>query len=289
MKSAAAAFCLLGLSSSSLAAQEPLAPRAAWVVNFADSQCIASRNYGSPEDPLFLFIKAPALGDVLQIGIVSPGNTSAASQMAGEILFDGQAPIPASLLEFGAETKNHLVVLVNLPRSQLASMRGTSTIRIHARQDDDRRSNIQLGSRIPRAAATATDFSFKVTQVPALLQTLDKCATDLRKVWNVEEGDNPTLVRSEPAGDLRKVFSSEDYPAIALSKDQSGAIRVAVLVDEKGKVADCTVVETSGVASLDAQSCALITQHAKIKPAIGLDGKPAKGALLQKITWMVGY
>jgi protein TonB len=83
------------------------------------------------------------------------------------------------------------------------------------------------------------------------------------------------------------VFSDDDYPWAAMKKNQSGAITVAVLVDEKGKVSDCTVIETSGVASLDAQSCAIITSRARLRPAVGLDGKPAKGAFVQKIRWEI--
>jgi protein TonB len=49
-----------------------------------------------------------------------------------------------------------------------------------------------------------------------------------------------------------------------------------VLVDEAGKVADCTLLETSGVAALDAQTCAIIQRRARYKPAIGLDGKAAR-------------
>jgi len=79
-------------------------------------------------------------------------------------------------------------------------------------------------------------------------------------------------------------------------RDRAGRDRLRLLVDpqgvaklefldEQGKVADCTVIEPSGVASLDAQSCAVIKQGAKYKPAIGLDGKRAKSAAFQSITW----
>jgi len=165
-------------------------------------------------------------------------------------------------------------------------MRAASSIRFRAR--DAQRPGIQGGSRIVQIPAEAADHGLKLTQIPALLDMLDKCTADLRKVWNVEEaGDPPKLVREKPSGDLQKVFTSDDYPAIAVSKNQGGSIRVAILVDEKGKVADCTVIQTSGVASLDAQSCAIIQQRAQLKPAVGLDGKPAKGALIKTIRWAI--
>jgi len=64
-----------------------------------------------------------------------------------------------------------------------------------------------------------------------------------------------------------------------------GSVAFVLLIDEEGKVADCTVTETSGVASLDAQSCAIVKERAKFKPATGLDGKPSKSSYFQRISW----
>ena len=81
------------------------------------------------------------------------------------------------------------------------------------------------------------------------------------------------------------LFSSDDYPGIAVFNDQMGAVSLVLLIDEQGKVADCTVTQTSGVAALDAQSCAVIKERGKFSPAIGQDGKPAKSSWLQRINW----
>lgn len=275
---------LIALASQSIAAPQALPPTAKWVVDFADAQCIASRNYGSQEDPLFLVIKEPPLGDVLQIAFVTKFDAATATQMDGEITFDEQPPIRASLLKFGIKKDDRTVLRVNFPRALVASLRAASSIRVHARDDDQ--PPVALGSRITQGGVLSTDYRLQLAQIPALLDILDKCSADLRKVWNVEDGDAaPTLVRQGPSGDLRTAFTPEDYPDVAVKNRQMGAIRVAVLVDEKGRVADCTIIQTSGVASLDAQSCAVITERAQLKPAIGLDGKPAKGALLETIHW----
>ena len=60
-----------------------------------------------------------------------------------------------------------------------------------------------------------------------------------------------------------------------------------LLIDETGRVADCTVIETSGVASLDAQTCGAVKLQARFKPAIGLDGKPAKDGVVQRVSWIL--
>ena len=115
---------------------------------------------------------------------------------------------------------------------------------------------------------------------------MNSCVADLRRVWNVKGSeDSEDAVREDAKGNLRRLFSWEDYPSEALAMGEGGSVRIALLVDEVGKVADCSVMETSGVAVLDAQSCAVVKERARFKPAIGKDGKPAKDAFIQRIRW----
>jgi protein TonB len=92
-------------------------------------------------------------------------------------------------------------------------------------------------------------------------------------------------LKSRAKGDLRRFFSSDDYPWMALIKDQEGQVQFSILIDEKGRVADCSVIEPSGVAVLDAQSCAILTERASFTPAIGTDGKPARDSYISRIVW----
>ena len=64
-------------ANTAASAAEPLQPTAKWVVNFDAAQCVASRNYGTADKPLFLVLKAPPIGDVLQIGIIRNGRRAA--------------------------------------------------------------------------------------------------------------------------------------------------------------------------------------------------------------------
>ena len=68
---------------------------------------------------------------------------------------------------------------------------------------------------------------------------------------------------------------------------QSGTVSFALLIDEAGKVADCTVIKTSGIAALDAQSCFVVKERAHFTPAIGADGRPAKDARTASVTWLM--
>lgn len=265
----AALLIAVGLGSTAAAPPEPRQPTARWVVNFDAAQCIASRNYGTDADPVFLVLKSPPIGDVIQIGVIRTARTGRAEQIDAEVIIDERRLVRTSMLAFTAKKQKQRAYWINLPVQEFAPARTARLIEIRAKR--------QLNER------------FAISAIEPLMKVMDDCVADLRKVWNVTDGDGVAPNLKEPAtGNLRGVLKSEDYPAVALYKDQSGTASLALLIDETGKIADCTVIGTSGAASLDAQSCAMLKERAKFKPAIGLDGKPAKGSFVQRITWRVG-
>jgi TonB family protein len=272
----------LALVSSAIAQAAPQPPTGRWYADFGMAHCTATRNYGTKEDPLYLILKLPPLGDVLQIGIATKGFTGLATQLDGEIVFEGAPGIETNFLEYGVRRLDQRMFVANLPLERLHPMRSASSIRLRTHRPTPRPGQL---SRIA-PVFTVKDYHLKLSSVGKLLETLGSCADGLRKMWNVEQpGAVRTLVKQGPEGDLSRVFSAEDYPSSAEAKGQSGSLTLAVLVDEGGKIADCTIVKTSRVAVLDAQSCAIVMQRAKFTPAVGLDGKPAKAAWTQTITW----
>lgn len=265
------------------AASDARQPTGKWIVDFDDAQCLARRNYGSDKDPLHLVIKAPPLGDVLQIALVRNGELRIANQIEGEILFDENSPIRTTLLEFGVEELGHRVLSVNLPSRELAPMRTASRLRIRAGKDG----RFVLGSRLNVGKKRYAE-EFALAQMQPLLKVLEECAADLREVWNVVPEHAPAAKLQERAsGNLEGLFRGGDYPAEAIYKNMQGKVGLALLIDETGAIADCTVIETSGVAVLDAQSCSILMKRARFKPAIGRDGKPAKDGIVQRISWRI--
>ena len=60
---------------------------------------------------------------------------------------------------------------------------------------------------------------------------------------------------------------------------------MTLLVDETGALKDCTVDETSGIASLDAMGCLVFMERAKFTPARDAAGKPVRSVVSTSITW----
>ena len=264
-------------------AGEPRRPTGKWVVDFGAAQCIATRNYGPDEKPLYLVLKAPPLGDVLQIGVVRTGQLGEARQIDGELVFDQHPPIRTNLLEYGVRTLKQRALLVNLPLQNLAPMRTASSLSIRARHGEV----LLLGSRINQAGS-GTEERFALTHMVPLLKTMDRCVADLRAMWNVTDPTgSQSKLKERAKGNIASFFSNDDYPAIALNRDQSGTVAFVLLIDEAGKVADCTVTATSGAASLDSQSCAVLRLRAKFTPAMGADGKSAKDVLIGRVRWQI--
>ena len=77
-------------------------------------------------------------------------------------------------------------------------------------------------------------------------------------------------IRSQPAsakGDLRSVFTADDYPSDALQNSEEGTVRARLDVDTAGLVMKCTIVQSSGHRSLDDATCKVIAERARFTPA----------------------
>lgn len=250
-------------------AAEPRQPSDRWVVDFDDAQCVASRNYGTADEPLMLVIKAPPAGNVVQIGVMRRATGGQAEQIETKVAFDEAKPVRTSMLAYSVKHLKMRAFLINLPIDQFSLARQAQTISIHGKRELKER--------------------FAISAIGPLMKLMDECVADLRTAWNIGGPDSASKGLREPvSGDLQGLIRSSDYPGESVSKGQQGTVTFVLLIDESGKVADCTVTETSGVAFLDSQSCAITKLRARFKPAIGLDGRPAKGSFIQRISWRVG-
>ena len=76
-------------------------------------------------------------------------------------------------------------------------------------------------------------------------------------------------------GDLRALFSADDYPVAAQAKEEQGTVQATLTVDTTGRVSKCTIVRSSGYASLDQATCSILQRRAHFIPA-----RDASGALV---------
>lgn len=261
----ASVVALIALFVAPVRASEPLHPTSKWNVDFGDANCVAMRNYGPPDKLITLAFKPSPIGDVMQMSVVRAARRNEMNQYRGSLTVDQSGPVAISVLGYPSTDGKLRVSAINLTPSTYTPIRTARTIRIRS------------GGEV--------DTVFALSQMGEVARMLDKCMLDLRQVWHL--GDHSASLKQAAINlqPLSALFSSDDYPRVALNNDGTGTVQVMLLINESGRIASCMVTETSGFASLDAQTCIILTRRARFGPAVGLDGKPAKSGTTARIRW----
>lgn len=251
-----ASAVILALPAPALA--QPLQAVSPWDLDYAETQCIASRKYGDPADPVTLAIRESPNGETYEIFVARKyrvGETALEEQTTVDF---GNGPIKAWALFYDNAQKTFNVHQFRISAADMARARSASSVSLNFR-----------GS---------TDLAFQLASMPQLLDGLETCTADLKRYWNMGD-EKAGQFAKQSRGDLRSIFSSDDYPSEAVSRDQEGKGQYLLLVDEKGKVAGCQVLLPTGVPILDAMACAVIQTRAKFSPARDKSGKPVRSTV----------
>jgi protein TonB len=105
-------------------------------------------------------------------------------------------------------------------------------------------------------------------------------------------GTPPSAIRIEvvdpprPRLPTQSLINPLDYPAAALGTGAHGRVSVLLKVDEQGRVAGCTVTQSSGFATLDSATCKLLQRRDRFDPARDVkSGTPVPGRIVQSVDW----
>jgi hypothetical protein len=248
-------------------AAEPLQPIGKWDLDYAVAQCAALRNYGNPDHPVTFMIRPSPIGDTYEI-LVARKDTSPefAEELEGTVDF-GAGPIKAWLLHFRSQSQHLDVYQFRISAAEMAQARSATSVILRIRN--------------------APDFAFSLASMPQLLDGLATCTADLKQYWNMG-GEKDGRIATPATGNVRHLFSPDDYPTEAMSRHQEGRAQFLLLVDEKGKVAGCHVILASGVPVLDAMGCAILLERAKFTPALDRSGKAVRSTLTTPpVQWQI--
>jgi protein TonB len=75
-------------------------------------------------------------------------------------------------------------------------------------------------------------------------------------------------------GDLRTLFSADDYPAAAQSAGAEGTAQATLTIGPDGRVVSCNLSRSTGNSSLDSATCNILRRRAKFTPARDSNGQP---------------
>jgi protein TonB len=83
-----------------------------------------------------------------------------------------------------------------------------------------------------------------------------------------------TVSAQSAKGDLRTLFSADDYPASAQAAGAEGTVRATLSVGPTGQVVACNITQSSGNSALDSTTCNILRRRAKFTPARDSNGQP---------------
>ena len=262
---ALATFAILTLAPGSPGHADVLQPIRNWVVDYREEQCVAYRDYGSPEKPMTLGLRPAPNGETYELMVARPrSGPDFATEQEGAVDF-GRGPIKAWLLNYGGRHSKSDVYQFRISAAEMEQSQSAKTVTLRP--------------------AAGPNFAFELRSMPELLKRLRDCTADLKRYWNMD-GEKDGRIATVSKGNVRALFSDDDYPHEAFQRNQGGDSQFLLLVDEKGVVAGCHVLQPSGVPVLDAMGCQVIRARAKFTPARDGQGKPVRSTLVTpKIVW----
>lgn len=263
----ALAACALLVQASSAPAAPPLQPLKKWAVDHGETVCTASRAYGSEAAPVVFALRPSPNGSVVRLLIARQGRSPVAQHFPVTTSITAQQ-VKTTGLRFGSSNRKSEIIWVNFARADLEGLSKTGEIALTAKGIINER--------------------FALPGIAAVLKALDQCNEDLRAHWNVEGAAGAPLTKTATSTKpLYSYFSDDDYPEQAMDESATGATRVMMMIDEVGKLRDCMVEETSGIATLDAMTCGVLLERAKFSPALDASGKPVRSVLTTRISWKI--
>lgn len=256
---ALAIFATLTLIAGAPALADVLHPLRNWVVDYREEQCVAYRDYGSPEKPITFGVRPAPNGETYELLVARPrSGPDFATEQKGTVDF-GRGLIKSWLLNYGGRQSKSDIYQFRISAAEMDQSRNANTVTLRPE--------------------SAPDFTFELRSMPELLKGLQECTADLERYWNMD-GEKDGRVATLSKGDIRSLFTADDYPREALHRNQGGESRFVLLVNEKGAVAGCHVLQPSGVPILDAMGCQVIRERAKFTPARDVHGKPVRSTLV---------
>jgi protein TonB len=83
-----------------------------------------------------------------------------------------------------------------------------------------------------------------------------------------------TQSASPASGDVRSLFSADDYPASAQAANAEGTAQAQLTIGPDGRVTGCNLIRSTGNSALDGATCNILRRRAKFVPARDSNGTP---------------
>jgi protein TonB len=113
----------------------------------------------------------------------------------------------------------------------------------------------------------------------------------IQETWSLDWVPWATSTVGPPGpakGDVRAVFSTDDYPMGALQRGEQGTVQAQLTIDRHGRVSRCSIIRSSGYQSLDSATCRILKRRARFTPARDIAGKTVRDSYVTPpIAWRI--
>ncbi len=95
-----------------------------------------------------------------------------------------------------------------------------------------------------------------------------------------------TVSAQSAKGDLRTLFSPDDYPASASAAGAEGTAQASLSIGPDGRVTSCSLIRSTGNGALNSATCNILRRRAKFTPARDSNGNATTDTITTPpITW----
>ncbi len=237
--------------------------------------------YGTPQITLDLSYSAEQQNYVLLIS--SPSWTLAYQQLYPLVIVMGNTQYTASGMGLAAGGEPGFMVAVG--NDFVEAFAASRAIYIE-RQDGVTVANLSLEGSARAVSAlrrciTIVDAAATPEARAQASREREAEALRVNPFINVPQAPRPPDARNR----ITTWVTEDDYPSAAIRDKSEGTVRYSLQISASGLVAGCTIVESSGSATLDDATCRNITRRARFDPTIGEDGQPTTGIYVGAFTW----
>lgn len=265
-----------GIASTASAETKKLEQSSKWVMDYADSSCRLWATFGEGEQKSTLELAAPSSRKAGFDVLVYPSKLDTKglkfrwSEMAEAKEVGKITPLAFEAgtgLMFEAGLGHNVAGLTDNPSAE------------GYRNEAERMATEASIEGLFLTDKSGGDIAFMTGSLKAPFNALRTCLDNLIS----EMGVDPVALRnrSRPVFTLNvdkwKNEVTNDYPSTAIRNAEQGIVAFMLIVDEKGKPAECRVIRNLASKSLADFTCKNWRRYAKFTPALDADGNPISG------------
>lgn len=94
-------------------------------------------------------------------------------------------------------------------------------------------------------------------------------------------------IAAKAIGDEAHWIIADDYPADSIRREETGTVRIRWLIDDRGRVRQCGILESSGYPRLDDAACRAISTRARYRPARDATGRAIETTRQRTVRWQL--